>query len=261
MNNSRGPEVVAPPRTRSALKIVLIALILMAVSQLIGTLISVSTFETLLLTTLTDKYEILGKNLKRKIEHSLKFGKRLDHFVGMDKLVAPVYRQTEDIHEVMIFNRQGRLFFYSQRNPASSLNSAAGETSTHAMFRVDVSQTRTDLPVSFFTRNEPNIVLYQNKYHVLFPIQSLLDNTSGVLALTFHQSVLDDRKQELMQDAWGKLFFVLLLTAAVMGIMIHLFFNRPLQRQSRQLLQKIQQTSVPEARQQPTQNGFMQLAA
>lgn len=260
MNDLRGLEDTARPHNRFALKIVLIAVVLMAVSQVIGTLISVSTFETLLLTTLTDKYKILGTNLKRKIEHSLKFGKRLDHFMGMDKLVAPVYDQTEDIHEVMIFNKQGRLFFYSQRIPASSRHDTNPEKPTGKPFRVDNSRTRTDLPVALFTQPGPEIRLYQNRYHVLFPIQSPLDNTSAVLALTFHRSILDERKKELMQDAWHKLLVSLFLTAAVMGIMIHFFFTRPFHKHAEKLVREMPHPTAPRIPNEPTADDYRKLA-
>jgi hypothetical protein len=223
-------------------KIILIAITLLAFSQVLGTLISVSTYETLLLKTLTTKYEILGKDLKRRIEHSLKFGKRLDHFIGMEKLVTPVYHLSEDIDKILIFDLQGTLFFSSKRVSVSQSDNSSQSALNSPVFLVDSTKNRIDLPIQYFSNpNETTrgILLYQGNYYVLFNIHTSLSNKQGMLALTFKQSVLDRQKYKLIKSAGSKLLLSLILTATIMGIMIHLFFTKPSRKQANHLIQKI----------------------
>jgi len=231
-----------PVRLNFTWKIILIAITLLAVSQILGTLISVSTFETLLLKTLTAKYEILGKDLKRRIQHSLKFGKRLDNFIGMEKLIKPVYAQAKDVDEILIFDLQGRLFFASKRKELSRSDNSPQSSLDENVFLVDSAKTQIDLPAHYFSSlNEttPKIQLYKKKYYALFTIPPFLNSKQGMLALTFKQSVLDRQTYKLMKSAGSKLLLSLVLTAMIMGIMIHLFFTRPSREQAHHFIRNI----------------------
>jgi hypothetical protein len=224
-------------------KIILIAITLLACSQILGTLISVSSFETLLLKTLTARYEILGNDLKRKIEHSLKFGKSLDHFMGLEKLVAPVYQQAEDIGEIMILDQQGTLFFFSKKAEPPQTQDTARTDRNRSLFVVDPGKNRIDLPMQYFStlpESAPKMHLYNDKYHLLFSIPPSFGSKPGILALTFPKSILDHQTERLIRNTGEKLLLSLVITAAVMGVMIHLFFTRPSRQLAEQLVRSIQ---------------------
>ncbi|MBW1800153.1 MAG: hypothetical protein JRJ85_05420, partial [Deltaproteobacteria bacterium] len=80
-------------------RIILIVLAVITLSQVLGTFLNVLSFEKFYLEALTSKYEILGKDLKRKIEQALKIGKPLDRLLGVDGLVEPLFRQSDDLKE------------------------------------------------------------------------------------------------------------------------------------------------------------------
>ncbi|MFH2067689.1 MAG: hypothetical protein ABIK15_20975 [Pseudomonadota bacterium] len=229
-------------------KIVLMAIVLLVVSQILGTLLSVSTFESLLLKTLTTKYEILGKDLKRRIESALKFGKSLDHFAGMDNLIAPVYQLTEDIDEVMIFDDQGALFFSSGRAKPSGPEDASRQGPIRKTFPAHTTKEKTDLPIqsiSDFRKTGSSTPLYNGRYYILFPISSALDRQSGILALIFSQSILDRQKEILISSTGKKLLLSLVVTALVMAVMIHLFLTRPSRRLAERLNHDLQDRDAP----------------
>lgn len=235
-------------RLNTTWKIVFMAIVLLAVSQILGTLISVSTFETLLLKTLTTKYEILGKDLKRRIESALKFGKSLDHFAGMDKLIAPIYQLTEDIDEIMIFDEQGTLFFSSRRAEPSGPGNNSRQDPIRKTFLVDTTKQKTDLPIrsiSDFLETGSNTQLYNGRHHILFSISPTLDRKSGILALTFSQSIPERQKQILMTNAGKKLLLSLVVTALAMAIMIHLFLTLPSRRMANRLIRDLQDRKAP----------------
>jgi hypothetical protein len=257
MNDPERIRLSSHLRMNFTWKIILIATALLACSQILGTLISVSTFETLLLNTLTAKYEILGNDLKRKIEHSLKFGKSLDHFMGMEKLIAPVYQQTDDIGEIMIFDKQGALFFFSKRADPPMAGDEAQAARNCNLFLVDSEKNRVDLPVQYFStlpESDPKMQLYNGKYHVLFSILPSLGSKPGILALTFPKSVLDRQTERLINSTGKKLLLSLVITAAVMGIMIHLLFTRPSRQLSDRLIRSIQ-ARTPHPKTDSSSNG------
>lgn len=227
-------------RIRFSGRIIIVAITLLALSQALGTFISVLTFETILVKTITAKYVILGKDLKRRIEHSLKFGKRLEHFLGMEKLVKPLYLQTEDLSEIVVAGITGKPIFSSRRITPMPLEDPFSLKESPEPFRVQDSTKLSNLPVgNFLNENPPAAKLYNGKYHVLFNIKPAFRDESGVLALIFPKSVINQKKKELVKSSVSKMLISMTITAILMGMMIRVFFTRPSEKELKTLIQRI----------------------
>ena len=179
-------------------KIILIVVGILSLSYSLGMFLSVLSFEKIYLKALTSKYEILGKDLKHKIETALKFGKRLDGFVGMENLVKPLYDQSEDISEI------GRSINADKTLPANSL----------------------------FDLNAKNTVIreHEGKYYLMIPIMPPFGGNKGILGISFSKSVVNDKKAALFREFRNKLIFSILLTALLVGLLIEFFFIKPASR-------------------------------
>lgn len=214
-------------------KIILIVVGILSVSYSLGTFLSVLSFEKIYLKALTSKYEILGKDLKHKIETALKFGKRLDGFVGMEDLVKPLYGQSEDISEIFLADEQGNNIFFSGK---AEFIVAGGSTVTDAdsvkIIGRSINANKT-LPVSsLFDWNAKNIIIseYEDKYYLMIPIIPPLGGNKGILGIAFSKSVINDKKASLFKAFGNKLIFSILLTALLVGLLLEFFFIKPASR-------------------------------
>jgi hypothetical protein len=154
-------------------KIILIVVGILSLSYSLGMFLSVLSFEKIYLKALTSKYEILGKDLKHKIETALKFGKRLDSFVGMENLVKPLYEQSEEISEIFLADKEGNNIFFSGK---AEFIVASGSTVTDADTVKIISHSfnaNKVLPASrLFDWNSKSTVIreYEGKYYLMIPI-------------------------------------------------------------------------------------------
>ncbi|MGE0083798.1 MAG: MFS transporter [Desulfococcaceae bacterium] len=70
-------------------------------------------FEKIYTSSLISVYEAAGKNLKRKTEQSLRFGKPLDKFQGMDALLAEVLEKKAEISYVAVGTPAGNILYHT----------------------------------------------------------------------------------------------------------------------------------------------------
>jgi hypothetical protein len=214
-------------------KIIVIVVGILSLSYSLGMFLSVLSFEKIYLKALTSKYEILGKDLKHKIETALKFGKRLDGFVGMENLVKPLYGQSEDISEIFLADEQGNNIFFSGK---AEFIVAGGSTMTDAdsvkILGRSINAKKT-LPVSrLFDWNAKSTVIreHEGKYYIMIPVMPPLGGNKGILGIAFSRSVVDDKKAALMREFRNKLILSILLTAFLVGLLIEFFFIKPAKR-------------------------------
>ena len=214
-------------------KIILIVVGILSLSYSLGMFLSVLSFEKIYLKALTSKYEILGKDLKHKIETALKFGKRLDGFVGMENLVKPLYDQSEDISEIFLADEQGNNIFFSGK---AEFIVAGGSTMTDAdsvkILGRSINADKTLPANSLFDLNAKNTVIreHEGKYYLMIPIMPPFGGNKGILGISFSKSVVNDKKAALFREFRNKLIFSILLTALLVGLLIEFFFIKPASR-------------------------------
>jgi hypothetical protein len=215
-------------------RIILIVVVMLALSQALGTFLSVLSFEKIFLKALTSKYEILGKDIKRKIEQSLKFGKSLDRFVGMDRLVEPLFRRSKDIDEIFLSDSGGNILYTSGK---AEFIASKGVTDTEhpdgkVLFGTFKASATIPIDKLFDWKEQgPVVRLYEGRYHVLFPIIPPSGAQKGILGLVFSQSVLEQKKRELTRSSRNKLAASVMLTAILIGLLVKLLFIAPTRRQ------------------------------
>ncbi len=87
---SRPPEEIDTGGARRGMRRRLMAgaLLLLVLALAFNVLLSLSSLENLYVRSLVSKYSVVGKDLKRNLEKALRFGKNIEKFVGMDRLLA-----------------------------------------------------------------------------------------------------------------------------------------------------------------------------
>ncbi len=201
-------------------KIVLTVFCIMALSQATSSLFSVLSFEEHYLSAMTSKYEILGKDLKRRIEQALKFGKSLEHFIGIEKLAEPIIRQADDIDEIFLGDEAGHLWYTSKGMSSSSAGQAPLTLDT-----ATVDPTPKHKPQM---QESSRLRFKEGRYFLLFPVTAAFGKQKGVLGLAFSRDALQRKKDLLVKQALFNLGLSVCITAALLFLMIEFGFSRPL---------------------------------
>lgn len=217
-------------------KIILMVLVIVAVSQGLGTFLSVLSFEDIYLKALISKYEILGKDLNRQIEQALKFGKPLDRFLGMDRLVAALFRRADELGEVSVFDPDGRpLFCFKKAETVMARMVVDDKDESRGRVLLDHEE-----PLSFLSMEGlddpqgtwPVVRVSRGRYHLVFPIQVSFSGLQGYLELAFDRSILDAKKWELVRRSLAKLLIAVALTWIAVALLIRFLFVNPARRQA-----------------------------
>ena len=226
-------------RQRFGGKIVLLVLAIIAVSQALGTFLSVLSFEDVYLKALLSKYDILGTDLNRKIEQAMKFGKPLDRLLGMDEMAEELFRRAEELEEASVFDLAGRPLFSFQKVQfvvaRGPVDEAASGRSKVLLGGEEGLETRYTGDLQDFQGPWPLVRLTRGKYRLVFPIKPPFGATKGYLELAFSKSVLDAKTWELVRRSVTKLIAAIALTGLAAALLIRFLFVNPARRQVREM--------------------------
>jgi hypothetical protein len=222
-------------RQRFGLKITLIVVLIIALSQGLGTFLSVLSFEKIYLKALLSKYEVLGKDLQRQIQQALRFGKPLDLFLGMDRLVEPLFKQAEELSDVFVLSHEGQVLFTFNRVRFVIARGTVDEKEyPRGKVLLSEQDTKRPFPLQYLDElqeEESLIRIHDGKYYVIFPIKPMQGDLKGYLGLAFNSSMLDRKKGDLIRRSISKLLLAILLTAVSVALLIHFAFVGPGRRQ------------------------------
>ena len=93
-------------------KIIFVTLAILVATLLLNSVLSLASFEKIYVASLVSMYEVAGRNLKRKIEQSLRFGKPLDKFRGMEQLLEDVREKNPGITLVGVGAPDGKILYH-----------------------------------------------------------------------------------------------------------------------------------------------------
>lgn len=195
-------------------KIFISALTILVLTISLNSVLSISSFEHVYLKSLISTYEAGGKNLKRKIEQSLSFGKPLDNFEGMEKLLKNFLSQNEDIKFSGILDSSDKILYHSDI-------SKKGET-----FK-DIPTGRSDIP-------ETKII--DNSYVIFIPIFSLDKKSEGFLFFGFPKKTVTDKIMEMVISNLRILAAVIPVTALILIFLLFFFIVIPLKSKIRKIV-------------------------
>lgn len=192
---------------RFQLRIIAVTLAILITTLVLNSVLSLASFEKLYLTSLVSTLELAGKNLKRKIEQALRFGKPFENFKGLDTLLAEVLRDNPEISSVGVSNRQGNILYH---------------TDEEMLGRV------FPLPERPFDRKEgARTQLVEETYITSIPLFDRSDTLVGVIHLSFPRAVITRRLQLMATENAKVLWIVVLLTSLGLIVGMTLWVTRP----------------------------------
>lgn len=170
-------------------------------------LLNMSSFRITYTNSLINSYAAVGQESVRNIEYAVKYGKPLDNFYGMEKILNEIQENTAGINDVRIIMPDGRIAYdiqgQLQEKPFDSLLS---QEISNALLTERKSYTH---------------IISQDKYHILLPIHDRYGEIVGALDMTFPEQLIDDKIAKPLQETLNYLFIIALFTVFLLAIVIY----------------------------------------
>ncbi len=221
-----GPDPSASLRFR----LIFGAIFLLCLALGFNALLTINKLESLYVNAVVSKYSIVAKDLQRKLEKSLRFGKSIHKFVGMDEILAG----TQANLNREVFQDAGG--FIEAKKTSDGLGAVPTSVSVsdpegRILYSTDGPLTGTVLPEEAMARIDPEkwrksrdtasaFTQVESDYLVLTPVFKRNEKWVGTIVVMFSREQIRDLMRDLMEtDALvigailgiGVLFLILLL--------------------------------------------------
>ena len=172
------------------LRLVMSAIILLIVALGFNVLLMLNSLEKLYLEAIASQYSAIGKDLERNIEKALRFGKPIDKFIGMDKILEETKQNitreiTEDVADGLFFASISSDISVSITLPDGfilySTNEELVDTTLPEEARTNYENVDQNSNIS------DNYLKYGNTYIVSLPIRDMKKTWVGTAIITFDE--------------------------------------------------------------------------
>jgi hypothetical protein len=155
-----------------------------------------------------------GKNLKKKIERSLRFGKPLDRFQGMDTLLQELIKKEPEIARADVVSTSGKIMYHVTGNK---------NMDTAIPFDISVFDKKKD---------EPTLTkLINGMYWISLPLYDGSDKIVALLRLSFSREVVYAKLKDMALESLDTLWMIMLLTSMALVFFLGILIIRPIKRE------------------------------
>ncbi len=192
-------------------KILLVTLSILILTLVMNSVLSLASFEKIYVKSQISTYELICKDLKRKIERSLRFGKPLEKFNNMDKLLQDTLKQNSAISTIIITNMKGKILYDTD---AAHIGSNIGPI----------------LPL--LNKKTPvKTILKNHYYHSFISIRDRFKKQVGVLTLAFPRQIIIEKLKTMANKNFNILWILMLLTSIFLVFILAMVIMRPINSQ------------------------------
>ncbi len=190
------------------IKAIIIILGILVVTLILNSILSLASFEQFYTGSLISTYGLAGKNLKRYVEQSLRFGKPLESFEGMEDLLGKVAQDNPEISGVGVGTPQGEILYHTDAKMLGMLFPAKvppfkGPDAVEAL-RLD------------------------GMYLMYVPIHDRSKNLVGVVGLSFSRDVIYRKLKDMALDNLKVLWTLMILVSMGFILVMSFLITRPL---------------------------------
>jgi predicted MFS family arabinose efflux permease len=195
------------------IKILGIAILLLILAQAFNASLSISSFEKLYRNSLISSYQVVARDLQRNVKTAIRFGKPIEKFIGMTRLMEEVKQNIPDLHNVSVSMPDGKVLY--------SLQNELVGTRLPEELRVDFGKGGDTSPDS----GEARTILSQRKYHILLPIRNISKQWVGTIDISFEEQLIIEKIKEIVKENLKSLILTALISAIILACGLFLFVS------------------------------------
>ncbi len=209
-------------------KLLFVALTILVFTLLLSSLLSLASFDKIYSASLIATYEVSGKNLQRKIQSALRFGKPLTGFVAMDAQLDEIREGDADIKRIEVVAPDKNLLY-------TTGGESRGDKSPYAAVYPDFADPSAP-PVT--------TKLIEGRYVTFLPLRDRSKKLVGFINLEFPREVVYRRLRSMVWDNLHTLSPIIIGAMVVLILLIRNRVSLPIKRKVERL---IACTTLPQA--------------
>jgi predicted MFS family arabinose efflux permease len=202
-----------PTYTTLRIKILGIAILLLILAQAFNASLSISSFEKLYRNSLISSYQVVARDLQRNVKTAIRFGKPIDKFIGMTRLMEEVKHNIPDLHNVSVSLPNGKVLY--------SLRKELVGASMPGDLRIDFGGMEESSPDDATSQ----AILFRDKYHILLPIKDASKKWVGTIDISFEEQLIIDKIKEIIGGNLKGLGLTTLISSIILSCGLFLFIS------------------------------------
>lgn len=202
-----------PTYTALRIKILGIAILLLILAQAFNASLSISSFEKLYRNSLISSYQVVARDLQRNVKTAIRFGKPIDKFIGMTRLMEEVKHNIPELHNVSVSLPNGKVLY--------SLREELVGASMPGDLRIDFGGMEKTSPDD----TTAQAILFQDKYYILLPIRDASKKWVGTIYISFEEQLIIDKIKEIIRGNLKGLGLTTLISSIILACGLFFFIS------------------------------------
>ena len=195
-------SIISPHISHTHIKrnLILGALILLITALFFNALLTISSLEKLYVESIVSKYCLIGKDLQRNLEKSLKYGKNIQKFIGIDLLLTETKK---NILKKSNIGNQPNKMSESLTGIIISISLPQGTI----LYSSDHKKINTTIPkhiLVFFkdVNHKKQFIKYKKNYYIILPVHGGFhkETVANILIIFSEKQVKDLLKQVFINN-------------------------------------------------------------
>ncbi|MDD3269971.1 MAG: hypothetical protein PHX14_11675, partial [Syntrophomonadaceae bacterium] len=163
--------------------------------------LNISSFRANYTESLVGSYAVAGNDAVRNIEYAVKYGKPLQNFFDMDKILAEAKNNSPNIKDVQVIMKEGQVLYNLQGKLQNQVLPSA--------LRAQMDFTKT--------KGKSFLALpYEGDYHVFLPLHDRDRNWIGTLDMVFDEEIINSRVAIPQAQTLQYLLIIALIAGALL---------------------------------------------
>ncbi len=187
---------------KGALLLGTVMMLLILVLGFTGAL-NISSFRTSYTDSLVASYAVAGSDGVRNIEYALKYGKPLENFNDMEKILTDIKSISPGIESVLVVSPEGQVLYNHQ-----------GKVDSEYLSPEILKKLRVDS----LAESDYRYVAFEGKYHIFLPLVDRNAKWVGSLDMVFNDQVIESRVSIPKAESLQYLDIIVALAALLLFI-------------------------------------------
>lgn len=196
-------------KSKSLLKLLTGSMIILIFALGLNAILSVSSFEKIYTDILTNKYKLIGSELKRKVETAVNLEKPLNNFYGMNEILIDIKSRESQLSNIMITQPSGIILYSTNKN--------------YIHKKLDLSLNDSFPITPDITKNEENsfnIVIVNNNYYIALPIYYKVKKLVGIVYLEFNRNIIENQINSIINETIQYIIISLIIGIVLLTLLL-----------------------------------------
>lgn len=206
---------------RIKFKLIVSAFILLVAALGFNALLSISALEKLYVGAIASEYQVVGKNLQRKLEQALRFGKNIHKFVGINRLL----QETKDNLTGKVKPQRTLGADAAGANGADTIDVSVVLPDGQVLYSADEQRVGETLAAAVGPEKanpkDSLYVKYKGKYYITLPLRDIDGKQVAGVVMSFRQQQIAPFLDAVLQRNTILIAIILLGSTLILAILLH----------------------------------------